>query len=302
MEILRVPPYADIDIEFTIPAGYVSNTIFSVVVTDMSDLSLSTLSFSGVSGDIISVPVSGMYDNDYQIKITDPNGVRLFDEGYEIRRPYIDPTTKGTTASEIAEYADKEELARAVIDSMLTDGFYYRKKTIEKVGLGSDYLPIWDDAKKVLKVYENNVLIYDSADEESYTRKFVITPDKSAITEYTTETINKAESARLVLPAAATDSIDLNYTYRGFPHSFDYTLVLEVGYPSVPGDIVKATELLIHDIACGKLDYYKRYVSAYNTDQFRIQFDKQVFEGTGNLIVDKILSKYVKSITKIEVL
>ncbi len=37
-----------------------------------------------------------------------------------------------------------------------------------------------------------------------------------------------------------------------------------------------------------KLDYFKRYASAYNTDQFRIQFDKTLFAGTGNLIVDKI--------------
>lgn len=56
--------------------------------------------------------------------------------------------------------------------------------------------------------------------------------------------------------------------------------------------------MLIDDIKCGKLDYYKRYISAYNTDQFRIQFDKNMMSGTGNLLVDKILEKYITSITK----
>jgi hypothetical protein len=70
----------------------------------------------------------------------------------------------------------------------------------------------------------------------------------------------------------------------------------------VPSDIVRAATLLIDDIKCGRNDYYQRYISAYNTDQFRLQFDKRVFEGTGNIVVDKILSKYAKSITRLGVL
>jgi hypothetical protein len=74
--------------------------------------------------------------------------------------------------------------------------------------------------------------------------------------------------------------------------------LLEVGYPVVPIDIQDATRLLIDDIKCGKLDYYKRYVKNYSTDQFKIEYDKRMMEGTGNIIVDKILSKYVNSITR----
>jgi hypothetical protein len=60
--------------------------------------------------------------------------------------------------------------------------------------------------------------------------------------------------------------------------------------------------MLVEDIDCGKLDYYKRYISDYSTDQFKIKFDNKVFEGTGNVLVDKILSKYYKSITRLGVL
>jgi hypothetical protein len=51
--------------------------------------------------------------------------------------------------------------------------------------------------------------------------------------------------------------------------------------------------MLIEDLKCGKLDYHKRYVSKYSTDQFRIEFEKESFGGTGNLVVDKILEKYI---------
>jgi hypothetical protein len=71
------------------------------------------------------------------------------------------------------------------------------------------------------------------------------------------------------------------------------TFILETGYKVVPLDIKEATLMLIDDIRCGKLDYYKRYVTSYNTDQFKLQFHKTILDGTGNLLVDKILSKYI---------
>ena len=298
MEILRVSPYADISVDFVVPAGITSSTI-TVNITDMADLSVSTLTFlNKVSGNILDINLSGNYDSSYRVEIIKNFGAvgetTLKDETYEIVRPYVDPSSKATTASDIAAYALNEEIARAVIDSVVPDGFYYRKKVLNFTGTGSDYLPIWDDVKKVLVVYENNKLVED--------RQYEVTSDKTAIVEKSTDNINRAESAPLVLPAASSDSLDPQFIYRGFGKTWDYRITVEHGYTTVPSDIVRATEMLIHDIECGKLDYYKRFISSYNTDQYKIQFDKGLFEGTGNIIVDKILSKYVKSITKIGVL
>ncbi len=298
MEILRVSPYAEIPVNFVIPAGVASSDI-TVTITDMADLSISTSTFSdSSSGEVLEISLPGKYDSSYRVEIVADLGtsdeVILQDETYEIFRPYVDPSTKATTATDIAAYALNEEIARAVIDSIVPDGFYYRKKVLHFTGTGSDYLPIWDDVKKVLIVYENNKLVED--------RQFEVTSDKTAIVEKSTDNINRAESAPLILPAASSDSLDPQFVYRGFGNTWDYRITVEHGYTTVPSDIVRATEMLIHDIECGKLDYYKRFISSYNTDQFRIQFDKGLFEGTGNIIVDKILSKYTKSITKIGVL
>ena len=293
MEILRVPPYANIPVTYTVPTSVVDEDV-TVTVTDLADLSISTLEFDELStGDIVTINLPGRYDSEYRVEVI-IDGDIVSDTTYEIVRPYVNPTTKGDTASDISAYADNEELARAIIDSIVGEGFYYKKKVLNFTGTGSDYLPIWDDVKKVLTVYENNKLVTD--------RTYEVTSDKTAIVEKSTDNINRAESAPLVLPSASSDSLDPQFIYRGFGKTWDYRITVEYGHTSVPSDIVKATEMLVHDIECGKLDYYKRFISSYNTDQYRIQFDKGLFEGTGNILVDKILSKYTKSVTKLGVL
>jgi hypothetical protein len=289
MEILRVAPYSDISLAYKIPAGYAEQTEFSYTLTDLSDLSVTEGTFLGISNQTLAVVVSGRYDNSYRLEVFDENS-GIHDDTYEIVRPYVDPATAGETASEVSEYRKNEEIARAVIDSVVWGGFYYKKKTIETVGLGADYLPLWGDVKKLISVYENNTML-DSSNYE-------ITKDKTAIVEKYDGTLNRSEQALNVIPTGSSDQLDVIYTFRGFPRGYDYKLVVESGYTSIPSDIVRATQLLIEDISCGKLDYYKRYIADYNTDQFKIKFDGRVFEGTGNILVDKILSKYTKSITK----
>ena len=295
MEILRVLPYQDVNITFTIPTAYVSNEAFVATITDLADLSYTTKTVTDNANYVWTIGLSGKYDTDYRVVITDASNDIIHDETYEIRRPYVVPATLGETASEIAEYTKYEEIARAVIDSVIPEGFYYKKKTLEVVGLGADYIPLWWDAKRILAVYENNELVTD--------RTYEITRDKTAITEVAVDRVNRNEQAPLILPAAGSDLVDANLPpLRGFPNGYDYKFILEVGYPTEPSDVVRAATLLIDDIKCGRNDYYQRYISAYNTDQFRLQFDSRVFEGTGNIIVDKILSKYAKSITRLGVL
>jgi hypothetical protein len=241
----------------------------------------------------ISVPLK--YDADYKVQVYDAQGTvtsadLVFEDFYEVRRPYVDPNTKGTTATEIASYATDEQLARAIIDSIVDGGFYYTKKSVLAVGNGSDFIPLWDNVRKIVSVYENNVLLTD--------KTFELTKDGSAMTQTYVGELNRSESAPVLLPASNSDYTELIYGYTGFPREYDYRIVAEVGYLNIPSDIKRATELLVEDISCGRLDYYKRYIGSYNTDQFRIQFDKAVFQGTGNILVDKILEKYKKPVTR----
>lgn len=297
MEILRVSPYTTTTVDVDVPAGYADED-FTINIIDMADLSLSSSTTTASENEQISVVLSARYDSDYDVVIMDSSEEIIHTELYEVRRAYTNPESLGETATEISKFTQYEEMARAIIDSVIPQGFYYKRQTIEVAGNGADYLPLWVNAKKILRVYENNILIYDADSPDSYERSFEILKDKTAIVESYDDTLNRAEGKPLYMPTASSDSIDTKISYRGFPETFDYRIVLEVGYSRTPSDIKRASELLIDDIDCGKLDYYKRYMASYSTDQFKIGFDSRVFEGTGNIIVDKILSKYAKSILR----
>jgi hypothetical protein len=300
MEILRVPPYDDIIVNFVVPSGYSDADIYARV-TDMADLSVQTLEFlESSTGDNINIELPGRYDNHYRVEIFTVDEVEelIHEEYYELTRPYVDPNTLGTTASEIAEYKILELVARSMIDTFVPEGFYNKKITILGTGNGGDYLPLWEKVYRIFKVYENNVLVYDRSNPDLYEFQYIITSDKTAIQRVQDGDLNRYESTAQNLPVASGDLGYYGYNGIAFPAGYDYTVVVDHGYITVPDDVEYATKLLIEDLKCGKLDYYKRYVTAYNTDQFRIQFDKAMLSGTGNFLVDKILDKYVKTIVK----
>ena len=117
MEILRIAPYDDIIVNYTVPAGYNNVNIYARV-TDMSDLSVQDLEFLGSdTGDDLDITLPGRYDNNYRVeffKIVSDIEVPIYEEFYELVRPYVDPNTLGTTASEIAEYTTLELVARSI--------------------------------------------------------------------------------------------------------------------------------------------------------------------------------------------
>lgn len=295
MEILRVPPY---NVQATVDVDNAA-TSYHVVVEDMTDHSVQSSYVTSTSDSKLTFSLPSEYDGSYLVTV----GGDEYE--YDVVRPYSDPTSvpNVTSATDIAAYAKHEEIARAIIDSVISDGFYYKKVYIDKPGLGADYMPIWIDAKQVLQVKENNVIIYDHATENALVLDFEITKDNSAIVMSYAGELNRNEGAPIVLPAGSSDFVGAGYSRWGtFKNGYDYEILVLAGYKRLPSDIVRAAELLIDDLACGRLDYWKSYVSGYDTDQFKLKFDSRVFEGTGNIIVDKILSKYSKSITTVGVL
>jgi hypothetical protein len=326
--VLRIPPYP-LSVTYTVPdeaADYI------LVIEDVAEQSEIEEFISGESGGDattegkITYELSGdfvKYDKSYAVTVyEDIDGERgdiVVEDNLQIERPYINPIelaaqNNETSATDIAKYKEYESLARAIIDTIV-DGFYYRRKFLEVVGQGTDYLPLWDRTHKILKVYENAQLVYDITNEEGPALgdfNYIIIKDKSAITKDpvgAVDAVNRAERRPARIPLGSSDSFAIFDTEDsgntqtitggvGFATGVDYIFLLETGYKVVPIDIQDAIKLLINDIKCGKLDYYKRYVKNYSTDQFKIEYDKRMIEGTGNIIVDKILSKYVNNIVR----
>jgi len=320
MEALRIPPYP-ILITYTV-AEPNTDHIVEIMDKDRNDI-LAEYEVESSADSKIAIEVSGdltKYDDSYYLvvyqELKEQDSI-VVEDNLEIKRPYVNPQKLGTTASEIAEHAQYERIARAIIDSV-TGGFYYKTEWFDTTGQATDYIPIWDRVYKILKAYENSSLVYDTSltnpalGEWSY----ALSKDKTAIIKNATTSAlieNRSEKKGVNLHVAPSDSFNVYdtdysenaYTFGAgvaFPEGWDYLFLLEIGYKVVPHDIYEAALMLIEDIKCGKIDYYKRYVTSYNTDQFRIQFDKTVLDGTGNMLVDKILDKYKKSITRIGIL
>ena len=298
MEVMRVPPYP-LTTKWTLP---IPNYEYVVYVEDLVDHSVEeTNMFSDENGILTyELPLAKVqYDRKFFIKFYDTEHIHtLYESNLDIIRPYVNPSDLGITASETEEYKTYELMARSIIDTVIQDGFYNHKQVIQAIGQGSDYFPLWVDCYKVLKVYENNVLVYDIDTPESNIYDYIITLDNTAIQRVITEPFNRNEVSPPNLPVARGDLGYYGYQSVAFPQGYDYTLIVDTGYKAVPPDVEKATRILINDIKCGKLEYYQRFITTYNTDQYRIQFDKSMFEGTGNLIVDKILDKYMNNIVK----
>jgi len=320
MQILRLPPYP-LSVTYTVPDA---NAYYVIVIDNVSEQTTSEASVVSNNNNKITYSLDGdfvKYDKSYAVTIYEDasessadlvRGDIVVEDNLDIVRPYINPSTLGTTATEIAEYTLHENLARTIIDSV-TGGFYYNRSYLETVGQGTDYISLWKKTDKILQAYENTVLVYDSSLAEPATGdyNYIITKDKTAITKDLLnqfDEVNRAERKPARIPLAMSDSYNIfdtedsghTQTVSGgvaFAEGTDYIFLLETGYKVVPYDIQDATLMLIDDIKCGKLDYYKRYVKNYKTDQFEIEYDKRLVDGTGNILVDKILAKYVNKIT-----
>lgn len=320
MVILRLPPYP-ISISYDVPDP---STDYILVIENVAEqLEFEEFITSNANSKLVYSLADDFtkYDKSYALSIyEDIDGERgdiVVEDNLDVSRPYVDPRSLATsgTATDIAAYTEYENLARMIIDS-ITGGFYYDRTYLEVVGQGTDYIPLWKRTHKILKAYENAELVYDISDTingpalKSY--NYLITKDKTAITKDPIEAVdalNRAERKYPSIPVAPSDSISLFDTEdsgnvqtivpaAAFPEGVDCIFLLETGYRVVPSDITDAAKMLIDDIKCGKLDYYKRYVKNYSTDQFKIEYDKRMIDGTGNIMVDKILDKYVETIIR----
>jgi hypothetical protein len=318
MNILRQPPFP---IEVSYSDLEPSTDYILEIYDDHSKLIISELVESDGSGDINFELPSGFEKFDdryslyvYTVGIDDlPDATVVIDTLY-IYRPYINPMSYSDDDCDAEEYIILERTARQIIDT-LVGGFYYSNTEIETAGLGADYLPLSKRANRINQVYENNVKIYDRVNPVDGQYNYIITPDKTAMTIQVSDRYNRAQSKSVHLPIAASDSFMLygdDYDQvtalteiKGasmFPKDWDYVVYGEFGWPVVPQDIKDATGMLVNDLKCGKLSYAQKYITEYETDQFRVKYSDLSLRGTGNLLVDKILEGYSIPIYRLGVL
>ena len=204
----------------------------------------------------------------------------------DVIRPYTDISTLATDLNKTtAQVTEMERIARYIIDSEVSEGFGYVRKEKEIVGNGSDYLVVNEKINKLYKVYENGTLLYDSTSDNNEIT-FAISKDKTSIVPLHEES-NKTE-----YPQVWRD----RYLSRAFSDGYDYVIDADFGYKVVPQDIQEATKLLCSDISSDNMKYLNKYIESFDNDDFKIKFAKNFNASTGNLVVDRILTKYKNNI------
>ncbi len=303
MEVLRVPPYPIIT-TWDVPEP---NTAYTVYVEDIIEHTVELTDVVSTEDSTVEYELPRErveYDRDFLFRILDSDDLIVVDSNLTVYRPYVDPNMLGTTPEEVADYKRWEIIARSIIDSYLGndsatgEGFYNHKLIIQGRGDGTDYFPVWHNPKRILKVYENNVLVYDIDTDSEWPTKYIISPNNSAIMRLENGLYNRAEQKGPAIRYATGDIGPFGGGGVAFGNGYDYVFVLDVGYKTVPPDVEIATTMLIDDLKCGNNDYYRRFVLQYKTDQFDIKFAPQFLTGTGNLIVDKILDGYKGNVFK----
>lgn len=279
MEILRLPESTSIQASFDVS---LANTLYTALYTDLITGTSYSASATSNNSKVVSFTLNSRYmsysgDIDFNIY---RSGSAVYSDQLTIIRPYcsinkIKEKLNITTAQAI----EFESTARSIIEAE-AGPFSFVRKEKEVSGMGMDYLPVNERMETLYKMYENGSLIHDSSDTELNLYK--ISVDKSSIVPID-QIQNKVEYQKVWRD---------RYLDVSFASGYDYLIEADFGYRVIPNDIQKACELLITDLANNNNQYINKYIEMFDNVEFRVQFSKEFAKGTGNMIVDSILSKY----------
>ena len=281
------------------------STSVDVVVEDL----LSGSQFSWLSGTtdttgsvVLNLSQFGNYDRTIIVAVHDPAGNLLYEVAIDISRPYL---VAPSSVTDVEAFYNKELIARSIIDNS-TGGFYLTKRKVTHESLGGDAISLQEDILRILRAWENGVLVYDQLNPNFRSiREFTISPDRSMI--YIDGERNRRFGNDTNLDWAATDYLGYGhgdiksrpYWQGEFGHGRDYVFEIESGFRTVPADIQLAAKILMDSGACEN-KYIDNYIAEYDTDQYRIKYSPLAFKSTGNRQVDGILTKYLTTNRRIK--
>lgn len=167
--------------------------------------------------------------------------------------------------------------AKTIINGYTAQYFGPSYQEMWQYGTDKDHIVLKDRIISIDKIYEDDVLIYDSSVVGSVGLEYSPTGYGLQIT-----------SVQDVI-------MDPNFNFNSgtFSSSRKYTFVGTFGWQYVPDDVHQAHLLLVDDWFCGESKWRKRYISEMSSADWTVKFESQAFSGTGNFYVDTLLDPYV---------
>jgi len=279
MEILRLPESTSIQASFSVP---LANTLYTASYTDSVTGTTYSASATSSGSNIVTFTLNNYYMTyagqlEFNIFYGTSN---VYSDIVTVLRPYCDITSiKNDLGITMAKAIEYESTARAIVESQAGQ-FQFVRKNKEISGMGLDFLPINERLETLYKMYENGELIHDSSNASL--NLYQISVDRSSIVPID-EIQNKVEYQKVWRD---------RYLDVSFANGYDYLVNADFGYRFIPQDIQKACRLLVTDLSQNNNQYINKYIQVFDNVEFRVEFAKEFATGTGNMIVDNILSKY----------
>jgi hypothetical protein len=237
------------------------------------------------------------YDRRLKIEIQNiSSNTYTEDELYgNLVRPYA-------TAQEIAEYGDitivssnpglgeatiaqlvkQEKRARLVINSIISDSFTFKYKSVGTIGQGTDLLYLGQRVESYDKIIKDDEVVYDSTEDPLIN-----------ILEYPIAISSSKYNLKITLPEeniSEWTDVSVLKNHGFFEKNSSYIVRGEYGWKYIPVDINQAVCELASDMICSDYIYRKKGVKSIKNDAYAIEFNPG--SATGNLIVDNLISPY----------
>lgn len=213
---------------------------------------------------------------------------------YTVSRPYasvaeiVEAAGFGTDRSDrnyksFDEVMAAERWARFKINAYTGQKFNYELKNVEVIGDGNDVLLMPERIESVSKIWENDVLIYDSSAETNQ-YSFEISPTNYAV--------------RLIKDPGL-DVYEV-YPYQEsmpepafFTRNYRYTIQGMFGWLNVPSEVYDSAIKLANDFFHQDSVWKEKYVKRMQTGDWNVEISPQAFIGTGNASVDRALEPFI---------
>lgn len=284
MEILRLPTTTVIQVDLTVPSASTEYRIeYEDLITGESFSASATSNHQKIARFTLDVKYL-TYTGNLFANVYSPSNTLVLSTGIDVVKPYCDIDSVRTKLQiTTAQAIEAEKVARRMIEAE-AGSFQFIRKDKEIIGMGIDYLPVDERIVKLYEMSENQEIIFVDGDDQY--DQYRISVDKTSIV-LDDNIQNKVEYPKVWR--------DRNYAVA-FCNGCDYVIDADFGYQVVPSDVQEACEILVQDLIQGNTRYYSRNILEFDNQEFKIKFAPGASSGTGNLVVDKLLTRYKNKI------
>lgn len=296
IEYLR-SDYMPLDITFTAASG-ITSVVFEAYDLDTDEFIESGTTASGASSIFTATLTTDAAAYDRNIKMewvsSTASGASSTIEYLSIVRPYatatriraladIESTTTDATLKKL------EKRARLYLQSLIGINFTKTYKSVVAYGNDSDVLMMPEQIIRIDKIYEDDILVYDSISTSSVnTFDF---PLEKSVSRFRIKAVNADdEDERRLLESPDFSVIPYNGIFK---KDYQYRVVGVFGYNYVPSEIEVATSLLVEDYLCNDWNIRNKNIESMKTDSYDIKYGSGFAGGTGNLVIDSLITPWL---------